>query len=56
MNGEEVGFDANCLARVAVAGQSEDYLLIPDAVTAQQFRVTRFCGTTINGQTIIGKF
>lgn len=59
------GFDENCLVKSptppAPPGKNpekttetnEDYLMIPSATTPKQLRVNKFCGNTINAQTVI---
>lgn len=51
------GFDLNCYPQAVATtatGTSEDYLLVPNAVTWDNLRVTRLCGNTANTRTIVG--
>ena len=46
------GYNLNCFAKEHTDDASEDYLEIPRSVTANNQRVTRFCGATVQGELI----
>lgn len=49
------GYDLNCVAQQAAAS-SEDHLLVPNAVTSGNDRVTRICGNTISTSVVVCKY
>lgn len=49
------GFDANCLSPDPTATSSEDFLLVPNAVTQENIRVIRLCGNSVHTEVIVGE-
>ena len=58
VNSNNEGYDDLCYTSISSPGRSEDYLFIPEA-TRQSFpnvRATRFCGSSIEGVTVICEY
>jgi hypothetical protein len=48
VTGEKAGLDDDCLSQIPTIGQSEDYVMIPNArLDNPEARATRFCGNSL---------
>lgn len=57
-NDENVYIDTDCQVNPVVQGsqQSEDYVFIPEAETAEGLRGSKFCGTSAANQIVACKY